>query len=50
MNRRQLEKLGVPSRCIKAAIAAVQRAAAEGGLRGPKLKQQMREVFGQPAV
>lgn len=50
MNRRQLEKLGVPSRCIKAAIAAVQRAAAEGGLRGPKLKQKMREVLEHPSL
>ena len=32
MNRRQLEKLGVPSRCIKAAIAALATR-----LRAPRL-------------
>ena len=50
MNRRQLEKLGVPPRCIKSAIAAVQRAAAEGGLRGPKLKEKIREVLEHPSL
>lgn len=50
MNRRQLEKLGVPEQCIKPAIAAVQRAATEHGLRGAVLKQRVREVLANPAA
>ncbi len=33
MNRRQLEKLGVPNDCMREAMTAVQAAAAGGKLR-----------------
>ncbi len=48
MNRRQLEKLGVPERCLKAAIAAVQSAAAEGGLRGKDVRANVQAVVERP--
>jgi tRNA-splicing ligase RtcB len=47
MNRRQLEKLGVPSDCIKSAIAVIQTAVA-AGLRGPALKQSIQQVVAAP--
>ncbi len=48
MNRRQLEKLGVPSDCIKSAISGVQTAVA-GGLRGTPLKQCIQQVVAAPS-
>jgi tRNA-splicing ligase RtcB len=48
MNRRQLEKLGVPSYCLKEAIAAVQRAAADGGLRGKDVRATVLSVVERP--
>jgi tRNA-splicing ligase RtcB len=48
MNRRQLEKLGVPSYCLKEAIAAVQRAAADGGLRGKDVRASVLSVVERP--
>ncbi|MDZ4783973.1 MAG: RtcB family protein [Planctomycetia bacterium] len=48
MNRRQLEKLGVPARCLKEAIAAVQSAATDGGLRGKDVRAQLLAVVERP--
>jgi tRNA-splicing ligase RtcB len=49
MNRRQLEKLGVTEFCLKEAIAAVQRAVAEGGLRGKDVRERVASIVAQPA-
>ena len=42
MNRKQLQKLGVPPDCTKAAIQALSRAAEQGtgmGLKGKRARQ-----------
>lgn len=49
MNRRQLEKLGVPTHCLKDAIAAVQKAVAEGDMRGKDVRSLMVDVVKTPA-
>lgn len=48
MNRRQLQKLGVREDCVPAAIAAVQAAAKQGGLKGKQVKAKMAEVLAAP--
>jgi tRNA-splicing ligase RtcB (3'-phosphate/5'-hydroxy nucleic acid ligase) len=51
MNRKQLQKLGVPPSCVKAAIAALGRAADEGlgfGLKGQRAKALVAEVLANP--
>lgn len=48
MNRRQLEKLGVPEHCLKEAIAAVQRAVVDGGLRGKDVRGRVTAVVEKP--
>ena len=47
MNKKQLEKLGVPQDCYKAAIAAVQKAS-KSGFRGKQAKGKLAEVVQQP--
>ncbi len=47
MNRRQLEKLGVPQDCMKPAIAALQRLA-KTGVRGAQVKARVKSVLDAP--
>ena len=52
MNRRQLQKLGVPPDCTAAAIDALQSAASEElgmGLKGKRARQLVAAVVAQPA-
>ena len=51
MNRKQLQKLGVPPDCAKAAIVALGRAAEEGtgmGLKGKRARQLVADVVRNP--
>src|SRR3972149_5851430 len=51
MNRKQLQKLGVPPDCAKAAILALGRAAGEGtgmGLKGQRARQLVADVVRNP--
>ncbi len=48
MNSRQLQKLGVPSDCIKSAITAIQKATGTGGLKGKQVKQAIQRVLDSP--
>ena len=51
MNRRQLQKLGVPPDCISLAIEAVQTAAADGlgmGQKGKRARQLVSQVVSDP--
>lgn len=51
MNRKQLQKLGVPPDCAQAAIVALGRAANEGlgmGLKGQRARQMVAEVVRNP--
>ena len=51
MNRKQLQKLGVPPDCAHAAIVALGRAAGEGtgmGLKGQRAKQLVADVVRNP--
>jgi tRNA-splicing ligase RtcB (3'-phosphate/5'-hydroxy nucleic acid ligase) len=51
MNRRQLQKLGVPPTCAKAAIDALGTAAGQGlgmGLKGNRAKQLVTQVVERP--
>lgn len=51
MNRRQLQKLGVPPACTQAAIEALGTAATQGlglGLKGNRAKQLITQVVAQP--
>ena len=51
MNRKQLQKLGVPPDCAKAAIQALSRAAEQGrgmGLKGQRARQLVAAVTGDP--
>ena len=51
MNRKQLQKLGVPPDCAKAAIVALGRAADQGtgmGLKGQRARQIVADVVGNP--
>lgn len=50
MNARQLEKLGVPAECMKAAILAIQSAASAGVLREIDVKQTIKDVIENPAA
>ncbi len=49
MNARQLEKLGVPSDCMKSAIVAIQSAASAGVLRSLNVKQIIKDILTSPA-
>jgi tRNA-splicing ligase RtcB len=49
MNARQLEKLGVPSECMKSAILAIQSASSAGILRSLNVKQLIAEILASPA-
>jgi tRNA-splicing ligase RtcB (3'-phosphate/5'-hydroxy nucleic acid ligase) len=46
MNSRQLEKLGVPKECFKAALAGIHRAAAAG--EGKRIKEMIQAVIDCP--
>ena len=51
MNRKQLQKLGVPPDCTRAAIQALSRAAEQGtgmGLKGKRARQLVAEVVHDP--
>jgi tRNA-splicing ligase RtcB len=51
MNRKQLQKLGVPPDCAQAAILALGRAADQGsgmGLKGQRARQLVASVVGNP--
>ena len=48
MNGRQLQKLGVPEHCVKAAIAAIQRLVHAGDARNKDVKKQIRAVLDNP--
>jgi tRNA-splicing ligase RtcB (3'-phosphate/5'-hydroxy nucleic acid ligase) len=51
MNRKQLQKLGVPPDCAKAAIQALSRAAVQGtgmGMKGQRARQVVTSVVGDP--
>ena len=50
MNARQLEKLGVPRRCSKPAIAVVQKLAAAKTLSRGKIKERIRQVVADPRL
>ncbi|MDP6721109.1 MAG: RtcB family protein [Pirellulaceae bacterium] len=47
MNRRQLQKLGVPDDCVKSAVTAIQ-AAIEAGAKGKQAKQTIVSVLDRP--
>ena len=48
MNTTQLRKLGVPEPCLTPAIQAIQLVAKAGRLKGPGLKQQIRDILSNP--
>ncbi|TWT86574.1 RNA-splicing ligase RtcB [Pseudobythopirellula maris] len=51
MNRKQLQKLGVPPDCVAAATSALGRAANEGtgfGLKGARAKKLVADVLAEP--
>ncbi len=51
MNRKQLQKLGVPPDCTLAAVQALSKAAEQGtglGLKGKRARQLVSEVVGNP--
>lgn len=50
MNARQLEKLGVPRDCSKAAIGAVQQLAAQKTLSRSQIKERVRQVVADPRL
>ncbi len=50
MNARQLEKLGVPAECMKAAILAIQSAASTGVLRSLNVKQVIKDTLENPGA
>ncbi len=53
MNRRQLQKLGVPPRCARAAIDALGTAAMQGlgfGLKGNRARDLVKQVVAAPAT
>ncbi len=48
MNSRQLQKLGVPEYCVKAAIGAIQSYAQDAGAKGRDIKEHIRGVLADP--
>lgn len=48
MNSRQLQKLGVPHDCGRAAITAIQQVARSKTLKGKDLKRRIKAVVGDP--
>ena len=48
MNARQLEKLGLPTECMKPALVAIHSAAEAGVLRSLDVKQVIRDIMEQP--
>ena len=49
MNRRQLEKLGIPQPCLKTAVQAARDLAASG-LRRHAIRQRMQQIAASPAL
>ncbi len=49
MNSRQLEKLGVPNECFRAALAAMQKAAAANDLRQRDVRKLIQDILATPA-
>ncbi|MBM79674.1 MAG: RNA-splicing ligase RtcB [Planctomycetaceae bacterium] len=49
MNKRQLQKLGVPDHCIKSAIQAVQAARTSGAVKGNEIKGLVADVVESPS-
>ena len=47
MNRRQLQKLGVPAECFSVAVRAVQ-AAAKSGVKSAEMKRRIQQVVAAP--
>ncbi|MCA9155402.1 MAG: RtcB family protein, partial [Planctomycetales bacterium] len=50
MNRRQLEKLGVPDTCFKEGIAAVQNLVQGEKLKGKQVKQRVQQIVESPEL
>lgn len=53
MNRKQLQKLGVPPRLVKTAVQALSRAAEQGqgfGLKGKRAKQLVAQILASPST
>ena len=53
MNRRQLQKLGIPPKCAAAAIDALRTAASQDlgfGLKGKRARDLVKEVVAAPAT
>lgn len=50
MNARQLEKLGVPRRCARPAIAAVQQISAQKTMSRSQMKERIRQVVSDPQL
>jgi len=48
MNKRQLLAIGIPEYALSAAVQTVQRAVAEGGMRGKELKSSLQAVAESP--
>jgi tRNA-splicing ligase RtcB len=48
MNNRQLQKIGVPEDCLRPAVAAVERAASMGGMKGKQVKESIKAVLERP--
>ena len=48
MNARQLEKLGLPSECIPAAIVAIQKMVSDQGIRGKDIKAEIKSIVADP--
>lgn len=51
MNRKQLQKLGMPPRCVKTAVQSLSRAAQQGtgfGLKGKQAKESIKAVLLNP--
>ncbi len=49
MNRRQLEKLGIPAACAKLAVTAVAQAASQRGLKQKQLRAVLLKLLDDPA-
>ena len=50
MNARQLEKLGVPRECANAAIACVQKMAAQKTWSKGEIKKRLKQVVESPSL
>ena len=48
MNRRQLDKLGIPPHCVAQALTGIQLAAKKGDLKGKSLKKTLTQIANSP--